>query len=122
MLDPKLSHLAVTAVVLLIAVLAYPSQFYLLSSYWTRNQHIAFNVALACIWITYARTILTDPGSPPAEWVPPVVEDAEDGHARAEQRRLVATHARWCRRCKRYKPARTHHCKTCNRYIPIHHS
>jgi hypothetical protein len=117
MLDPRLSRLAVSVVVALIATLAYPSQLFLLAPYWTSTQLWGFNGAVACIWICYARVIWTDPGSPPGGWVPPVIgaEDAEDGRGRAEGRRLVASGGRWCRKCERFKPARTHHCKTCNR-------
>ncbi|KAF8535863.1 DHHC palmitoyltransferase-domain-containing protein [Trichophaea hybrida] len=119
MLDHSLSCLAVASVVALVFVLAYPSQYFLLSPYFTRNQRIFFNVLVACIWITYTRTVLTDPGSPPASWIPSGSGglDAEEGRARGESRRLVASTTRWCKRCERFKPARCHHCKTCKKCV-----
>ncbi|KAA8893141.1 DHHC palmitoyltransferase-domain-containing protein, partial [Sphaerosporella brunnea] len=119
MLDPRLSRLAVCSVVVLIAVLSYPAQLYLFRRFWSAAQFYAFNTLVACVWISYFRTMLTDPGSPPRNWVPPVVgaDDAEDARGRHENRRLVATGGRWCKRCQRFKPARTHHCRTCKRCI-----
>ncbi|KAF8244951.1 zf-DHHC-domain-containing protein [Wilcoxina mikolae CBS 423.85] len=119
MLDHSLSRLAVASVVALIFTLAYPGQYFLLSPHFTRNQHIFFNVLVACIWITYTRTVFTDPGSPPASWIPSGSGglDAEEGRARGESRRLVASTTRWCKRCERFKPARCHHCKTCKKCV-----
>ena len=122
MLNPSFSRAAVAGVVVVITFLAYPSQLYLFLPLWTRNQLIYFNVAVACIWITYARAILTDPGSPPADYTPSSLDaagaDAEEGRGRAEERRHVAAGGRWCRRCEKWKPPRTHHCKQCNRCVP----
>jgi palmitoyltransferase len=125
MLDPRLSRLAVAGVVLLICFLAYASQLFLLHPHLSRNQTIFFNALVGCIWITYARSILTHPGSPPKSWVPEDAsvdgEDAEEGRGRAEKRRLVARGAKWCRRCAAFKPPRCHHCKTCKTYhCPSH--
>lgn len=120
MLPHSLSRLAVPSVTALISVLAYPSQYFLLAAHFSRNQHIFFNVLVACIWTTYFRTVFTDPGSPPPAWTPSGSGglDAEEGRGRGEQRRLVASTTRWCKRCERFKPARTHHCRTCKRSPP----
>ncbi|CAZ83409.1 unnamed protein product [Tuber melanosporum] len=117
MLDHSFSRLAVVGVVLLIAFLAYASQYFLLYSHLSEPEYVLFNICVACIWITYARSILTSPGSPPVTWTPVDIDldnaDAEDGSAREETRSLVSRGAKWCRKCNAYKPPRCHHCKTC---------
>ncbi|CUS11048.1 unnamed protein product [Tuber aestivum] len=117
MLDPFLSRLAVVGVVLLIVFLAYVSQYFLLYPHLTEPEYVLFNICVACIWITYVRSIFTSPGSPPSTWTPVDIDldsaDAEDGNAREEARSLVSHGAKWCRKCNAYKPPRCHHCKTC---------
>ncbi|KAL7275963.1 Palmitoyltransferase [Rhizina undulata] len=119
MLDPSLSRIAVFGVCVLICFLAYVSQYYLLYTRFSRNESIFFNTLVAFIWITYARTIYTDPGSPPKDYAPTELGglDAEEGRGRGESRRLVAAAGKWCRKCESVKPVRCHHCKTCKRCI-----
>ncbi|CCX30366.1 Similar to Palmitoyltransferase pfa4; acc. no. Q4WC37 [Pyronema omphalodes CBS 100304] len=122
MLDHSLSRVAVASVVTTICILSYPSQLFLLSKFFTPTQHVFFNALIACIWVTYARTILTDPGSPPKSEKGGGTGyegmDAEEGRARFEKRRLIASYTgRWCKRCERYKPPRCHHCKTCKKCV-----
>ncbi|KAH8151369.1 uncharacterized protein LAJ45_04571 [Morchella importuna] len=116
MIDPRFSRLAVASSTLLIATLAYASQLLLLSPHLSRAQCIFFNTLVACVWISYYRSITTHPGSPPKDWAPPVHdgEDAEEGRGRAEERRLVVGTGKWCRKCMGYRPVRAHHCRTCN--------
>lgn len=117
MLDPSLSRLAVVGVILLIAFLAYPSQYFILYPYLSGPSFVIFNLFVICIWITYARSILTHPGSPPQSWVPTDIDidgaDAESGRGREEERRPIARGSKWCRKCNAFKPPRCHHCKTC---------
>ena len=119
MIDPSLSRLAVAAVVILIATLAYSSQYFLLHNILSSEQTIFFNIIIAFVWITYYRCIFTPPGSPPPSWEPPALSgagDAEEGSGRPEDRKMVASTARWCKKCERPKPPRAHHCRTCNKY------
>lgn len=68
------------------------------------------------IFLDYARTSLTSPGSPGAndsaaiDAQSPDLEMLECGKSRREPKR--------CERCGTSKPARTHHCKTCRKCIP----
>lgn len=116
MLDPRFSRLAVASSTLLIATLAYASQLLLLSPHLSRAQTIFFNTLVACVWISYYRSITTHPGAPPQDWAPPAHdgEDAEEGRGRAGERRLVVGTAKWCKKCMGYRPVRAHHCRTCN--------
>lgn len=67
------------------------------------------------IFLDYARTSLTSPGSPAANDVAeldpqgPDLELIECGKSRREPKR--------CEPCGTPKPARTHHCKTCRRCV-----
>jgi palmitoyltransferase len=120
MLDPSLSRLAVVAVCILISSLAYLPQLFLFQNL-SQTTTLLFNTSVACIWISYFRSITTDAGSVPSTWEPSDANkknmDAEEGRGRGEQRRLVAAHGRWCRKCDRWKPPRAHHCKTCRKCV-----
>ncbi|KAJ5794259.1 hypothetical protein N7457_000858 [Penicillium paradoxum] len=107
----SISGLAIPAVSVLIAFLAYTSQYLFLhfeSAPLTKDEAWKINIFALCIWITYYRTCFVDPGRlPKAEERPkPEESDAFTGRQR------------WCRRCEAYKPPRAHHCKTCKRCIP----
>ncbi|KAJ5421318.1 hypothetical protein N7491_009763 [Penicillium cf. griseofulvum] len=111
--DFSLSKLAIPAVSVLIAFLAYTSQYFFLhfeSVPLTRDEVWKINIFALCIWICYYRTCFVDPGRlPKAEERPKPKE--QEGAA-------LASRQRWCRRCEAYKPPRAHHCKTCKRCIP----
>ncbi|KAF2201446.1 zf-DHHC-domain-containing protein [Delitschia confertaspora ATCC 74209] len=107
------SKLAVPSVCVLISFLAYSSQFlflYLEPHPLERKQVIRFNVLLICLWISYARAVLTDPGTIPVK--------KGDGKANEEDERAGVKTRRWCRKCEAVKPPRAHHCKVCKRCIP----
>ncbi|KAG0054566.1 Palmitoyltransferase [Gryganskiella cystojenkinii] len=58
----------------------------------------------------YYLTMITDPGSPPVDWTPPI-----DGSS-IEYKKTTHT-PRYCRSCDTYKPPRTHHCRTCKKCV-----
>ncbi|KAL7927131.1 DHHC palmitoyltransferase domain-containing protein [Trichoderma austrokoningii] len=103
---PFMRNLAVPAVCLLIAFLGYFSQ--LLFNHATldpgplsRNQSRIFNLLLACLWISYFRSVTVAPGR---YIFPDQVIEADNG--------------RWCKKCQAPKPPRAHHCRHCERCIP----
>ncbi len=105
-----LQRLAVPGVSLLIAFLSYGSQLLFPGidpGPLTSQQKLIFNALVACLWISYARAVLTDPGHVPAGWKPEVIADDEEGPLLLRQR--------LCRRCDAPKPPRAHHCKVCKR-------
>lgn len=114
----ELSQLAVPSVYGLIIFLGYPSQWLLMNlepGPLTKNELIIFNVALVMILITYARSVMVDPGTVPKDWTEK--QEPED----VKGKRVVRTEAmsknrKWCRRCDAAKPPRAHHCKTCGKY------
>jgi palmitoyltransferase len=100
----KIQDFAIPGVSVLISFLAYSSQYlfltssnYILTTPPNTSQLLTFNFLLACLWLSYFRACYTTPGAVPADWRPlnPV------------------TPTRWCKKCSRIKPQRTHHCKTC---------
>jgi hypothetical protein len=112
---PSLAKLAVPAVVLLIALLSYASQylFYAIEpGPLDSRQTKIFNLLVICLWISYARACTTSPGSVPKDWSP---------ESNAEDKKLsdgkVQTRQRYCRKCDALKPPRSHHCKICKRYV-----
>ncbi|KPI44941.1 Palmitoyltransferase pfa4 [Cyphellophora attinorum] len=111
--NPWIAKLAIPGVSGLIAFLSYSSQYlfqYLEPGPLTRKQTYIFNTLVACIWISYGRTCLTDPGHVPEYWSRARLEDdnEHDQHQRS----------RYCRKCDAPKPPRSHHCKVCKRCIP----
>lgn len=111
----SLAKLAVPAVVLLIGLLSYTSQylFYTIEpGPLDSRQTKIFNLLVICLWISYARACTTSPGSVPKDWSPdsnPEDEPVSDGKAQSRQR--------YCRKCDALKPPRSHHCKICKRYV-----
>jgi palmitoyltransferase len=102
----ELKNLAVPSVYALIFFLAYTSQIlflYLEPHPLEKNQAIRFNVLLACLLVTYTRTVLVDPGHIPK---------SEEKEAEGEEKKK---RQRWCRKCEAVKPPRAHHCKQCKR-------
>lgn len=73
------------------------------------------------VTLTYYLAAVTDPGNVPPNWKPENVSEEELEKAKLKPK----THIRnrygdavvWCKKCNNFKPPRTHHCKTCNRYL-----
>lgn len=104
----ELQWFAVPTVTILIAFLSYSSQFlfrHLEPGALDQAQQWKFNVLVACIWITYYRAIITDPGKVPDDWKAPELTNESEDHVRR----------RVCRKCEAFKPPRSHHCKVCKR-------
>ncbi|CAG8146952.1 unnamed protein product [Penicillium salamii] len=111
--DFSITQLAVPAVSVLIAFLAYTSQYFFLhfeSVPLTTEETWKINIFAVCIWISYYRTCFVDPGRLPKSEQRPKPKEQESDEVTGRQR--------WCRKCEAYKPPRAHHCKTCKRCIP----
>jgi palmitoyltransferase len=123
----SLSHLSVPFVCALIFFLGYPSQWLLMRldpGPLTKNQLVTANVVLVLIWITYARSVLVDPGTIPRDWAETEVGKGgrksvgEEGRGKEEGEGEGEVKSRkWCRKCDAPKPPRAHHCKECKRYV-----
>lgn len=61
--------------------------------------------------VMYLCCVYRDPGRVPVGWKP----DAEAGGALLELKRKGGS--RFCKKCQRHKPPRTHHCRVCNRCV-----
>ncbi|KAI8338037.1 DHHC palmitoyltransferase-domain-containing protein [Chlamydoabsidia padenii] len=71
---------------------------------------IPFNVFVVMIYVNYALTCLTDPGTVPANWIP-----QQQQHPFEVKR---STHTpRFCKTCNNYKPPRSHHCRSCGKCV-----
>lgn len=81
---------------LLIGGIGYSSHYFIFSTQMTKNEQILFQSLLTYLWVTYILAIYKKPGSPPINFTP------KSGEWK-----------RWCKKCKNYKPERSHHCKTC---------
>ncbi|CAG7919387.1 unnamed protein product [Penicillium olsonii] len=111
--DFSITQLAVPAVSVLIAFLAYTSQYFFLhfeSVPLTSEETWKINIFAVCIWICYYRTCFVDPGRLPKSEQRPKPKEQDSDEVTGRQR--------WCRKCEAYKPPRAHHCKTCKRCIP----
>ncbi|KAL1961004.1 hypothetical protein VTO42DRAFT_4892 [Malbranchea cinnamomea] len=124
----EIKKLAVPVVCVLIAFLAYSSQYLLRHidpGPLDRDELIKINLLAGCIWICYAKACLTDPGRVPRGWKPPTVRgkklnDDDDVEGIVDEPLFTSIYSkqRWCRKCEAFKPPRAHHCKTCQRCIP----
>jgi ribosomal protein L40E len=116
--DFAITQLAIPAVSVLIAFLAYTSQYFFLhfeSVPLTTEETWKINIFALCIWICYYRTCFVDPGRLPKGEERPRPEHQESDEVTGRQR--------WCRKCDAYKPPRAHHCRTCKRsYLNSHSS
>mmetsp|Transcript_47955 Transcript_47955/g.116783 ORF Transcript_47955/g.116783 Transcript_47955/m.116783 type:complete len:321 (-) Transcript_47955:177-1139(-) len=76
-----------------------------------------FHVTIA-VWLTYnvawnyLKTVLTPPGQPPEDWG----QDIEGQGGELAGRHPDGS-KRWCKKCKRPKPPRTHHCSVCRKCV-----
>ncbi|PHH82465.1 hypothetical protein CDD82_5878 [Ophiocordyceps australis] len=107
---PLVSRLALPAVCLLIAFLGYFSQYLLYHGHLdpgppSSSETLCLNLLLLCVWYTYSRAVLVDPG----RLAVPVHHG--DDMARHPQQR-------WCFKCDAPKPPRAHHCRSCRRCVP----
>jgi len=73
---------------------------------------LAFGFTSTLGLIMYACTVLRDPGRVPGDYTPSV----EEGDALVEAKRKGGG-IRFCQKCERHKPPRTHHCRVCNRCV-----
>jgi hypothetical protein len=108
-----LARVAIPGVASLIGFLSYSSQYlfsHIEPSPLDRGQTWRFNVLVLCIWISYARACLTDPGRVPAGWHGSEQSEGGDIDHQATAR------LRYCRKCDAAKLPRSHHCKVCKRY------
>ncbi|ODQ82635.1 hypothetical protein BABINDRAFT_43579 [Babjeviella inositovora NRRL Y-12698] len=92
----KWPWLGVAIPCLLIASIGYGSHFFVFRKHFSVEKQMGFQLALSMIWLSYYLAIKKSPGSPPQNFKP----------VKGEWRR-------WCKKCRGYKPERTHHCKTC---------
>ncbi|ORZ10242.1 DHHC palmitoyltransferase-domain-containing protein [Absidia repens] len=102
-------------VISMVAFLGYSSQIGILWSFLggatlhTALILIPLNVFIILIYINYALTCLTDPGTVPINWIP-----QQQHHLEVKR----STHApRFCKTCNNYKPPRSHHCSTCGKCV-----
>ncbi|GAA6059464.1 hypothetical protein JCM10212_005403 [Sporobolomyces blumeae] len=111
----------VAGTLVLISFIGFSSQlFIVLPSYehdWRDRELVKllvpFNVLLALLYLNYALTVATDPGSIPKGWEPNW-DAIETGQA--EVKKLTGG-PRFCRTCQAYKPPRAHHCRQCKRCV-----
>ncbi|KAI5289569.1 Palmitoyltransferase [Ascosphaera acerosa] len=110
-----LSRLAIPAVSLLIAFLAYtPPVLYahIAPGPLSPDQLVKLHGLALCVWVTYYKACATDPGTIPRDWAG---GDAAERDSTAPTAPTATAGLRWCRRCSIYKPPRAHHCKTCKK-------
>ncbi|KAI0377683.1 zf-DHHC-domain-containing protein [Hypomontagnella monticulosa] len=134
--EPFLQRLAVPAVCILIAFLAYTSQWLfanapdLTPGPLTTAETYTFNTLVLCLWYTYYKACTVDPGRyvfPTSITKREKKKQPRDGavdSAEESDSQKAGTLAgrgqlrRWCKKCAAPKPPRAHHCKTCRRCIP----
>ncbi|KAI0853415.1 zf-DHHC-domain-containing protein [Daldinia vernicosa] len=127
--QPVLQRLAVPAVCLLIAFLAYTSQWLfanapdLAPGPLTTAEMYTFNGLVLCLWYTYYKACTVDPGRYvfPPDYIKKKnnnqrrnTNDSGEGELHLDPQQIQ----RWCKKCAAPKPPRAHHCKTCRRCIP----
>ncbi|SCU80915.1 LADA_0B10198g1_1 [Lachancea dasiensis] len=90
----------------LIGFIGYSSHYFILSNFASKGQQWSFQFTLIMTWISYIMAIYTKPGNPPDEFTP--------GPRQWKN---------FCKKCKNFKPERTHHCKSCKQCVLVmdHH-
>ncbi|XP_078166877.1 putative protein S-acyltransferase 14 [Carex rostrata] len=90
---------------------------------------VLFHALLAMLLWSYFSVVLTDPGSVPPNWRPPMDEERGEtspltGPEFASQplqsgplSDTGSPRVRYCRKCNQLKPPRCHHCSVCGRCI-----
>ena len=76
------------------------------------QSEVIFTLTSLIGFVMYACTVMRDPGRVPGDYSPAV----EEGEALVEAKRKGGG-ARFCQKCERHKPPRTHHCRVCNRCV-----
>ncbi|KAI8139294.1 DHHC palmitoyltransferase-domain-containing protein [Fennellomyces sp. T-0311] len=111
MLSSFPGRLYTIGVSLLIALIAYPSQFFLfIPAFQDASSCLKvlgpLNFLVIMIYWNYYLAVNTDPGIVPVDW---------PGN---DQRRADGiTGPRYCKTCDVFKPPRTHHCRYCRRCV-----
>ncbi|KAK6199256.1 zinc finger family protein [Scheffersomyces amazonensis] len=85
---------------ILIGMIGYGSHYFVFTSHLNSRDQLWFEFYLSMVWISYIIAIFKQPGSPPHGFQP------NQGEWR-----------RWCKKCKNYKPERSHHCKSCKKCV-----
>lgn len=104
-------------VVLVLGVYAYcyetTKAFAFQTGFHGRASELVFGLTSALGVVMYACTVFRDPGRVPGDYSPSV-ETGGDGLI--EAKRKGGGH-RFCQKCERHKPPRTHHCRVCKRCV-----
>jgi len=82
--------------------------------------HFSFiHFLVSQLYYNFLKAVLTDPGSPPLDWRPPLRKSFEELCIEEESilREFQPSLNEFCRKCNAYKPPRTRHCMACNRCI-----
>ncbi|KAH8993932.1 zf-DHHC-domain-containing protein [Lactarius akahatsu] len=115
-----LGRLVVAFTTALICFISYTPQLFIIWPWYGRelsiqllNLLIPFNILVGLLLYNYYLCITTDPGRVPHGWEPEF--DDMEGY---EVKKNTGG-PRFCRMCKRYKPPRAHHCKSCKRYVCV---
>ncbi|EST07600.2 Zinc finger, DHHC-type, palmitoyltransferase [Kalmanozyma brasiliensis GHG001] len=116
----------VTLTTLLISILGYTSQLFIMLPYYHKTPSftlptllsvlIPFNLGLGLIFYNYYLCVTTDPGGVSSGWEPDWSALDPSSSAIMELKQHIYR-PRYCKTCSAYKPPRSHHCKTCNRCV-----
>ncbi|PSR94482.1 DHHC palmitoyltransferase-domain-containing protein [Coniella lustricola] len=126
-----LQRLLIPCVCVLIAFLAYTSQWlfnsaeYLEPGPMTKRETYIFNVLVLCVWVTYYKACTVPAGRyifPPSKPSDETHNDHKTNNANQPPRTEPSSNAfapnRWCKKCSAPKPLRAHHCRHCGTCIP----
>lgn len=80
----------------MIGGIGYGSHYFVFRQHMSQKDQLWFEFYLTMVWISYIIAILKDPGRPEKGFQP-----------------VEGEWKRWCKKCKNYKPERSHHCKVC---------
>ncbi len=84
----------------LIASIGYCAHYFILLNFLSLRKQLWYQFCQTMIWLSYYLAIYTPPGKPPTNFKPSKNEWKV-----------------YCKKCKCYKPERSHHCKTCNQCV-----
>ncbi|KAI2605536.1 zf-DHHC-domain-containing protein [Hypoxylon sp. NC1633] len=123
---PFLQRLAVPAVCLLVAFLAYTPQWLfanapdLAPGPLTTTETYTFNSLVLCLWYSYYKACTVDPGRYifPSSITKKKKADKSDPDEASVRGGARGRTKGWCKKCAAPKPPRAHHCKVCRRCIP----
>jgi len=99
--------------------------------YWTSDEgfyHVIFATTITgLMYFAYFMARNTDPGIVPSSYIPPNATEDELQEAKSRPKKHVRNtyyhRIKWCNKCKKFKPPRTHHCSCCKRCVVLmdHH-